>query len=141
VAGEFEKAADRYRVILGYNNRDVLALNNLAYHLATRAGKPGDALPLAEQAYYLSRGEPNVTDTLAWVHHLMGRQDQALRFIAEALRRSPNHGELHFHAAAILDSVGRRDDARAELKRALELNPSLAGRDEVKTLQAKLAQP
>jgi Flp pilus assembly protein TadD len=137
-AGEFDKSADRYRRILANKNSDVLALNNLAFHLATREHKPADALPLAERAYVLSRAEPNVTDTLAWVYHLLGNERDAIRYINEAIARGPKIAETRVHSAAIYAAAGDVAAARKELQTALQLNPGLAARDDVKALQEKL---
>ena len=137
-AGDHGKAAERYRAVLAEQNANVVALNNLAYLLATREGKPADALPLAERAYYVSRGTPVVTDTLAWVQHLLGNGTEAQRLIAQAVRGAPRNAELRYHAAAILQAAGKADAARAELKQAIDLDPALASRDDVKALQERL---
>jgi uncharacterized protein (TIGR03790 family) len=138
--GHHEKAAERYRMMLAVRKDDWAALNNLAYHLATREHKPGDALPLAERAYLTSRGSPVIADTLAWIHHLMGNRAQAGRYIAIALRGAGDTAEIRYHAAAILESAGQTAAARRELDKALELDPKLAEREEVQTLRAAVAK-
>jgi Flp pilus assembly protein TadD len=126
--GEHSAAIARYRQVLALNGNNIVALNNLAYSLAVHEKKPADALPLAERAYTLSRGDANVADTLAWVHHRLGNKTQSGRYIAEALRGAGENGEIRLHAAAILLEAGELEGARRELTRALELEPALEQR-------------
>lgn len=137
-AGESDRAAERYRSVLANNKDHIVALNNLAYLMATRQGKAADALPLAQRAHVLSKGDPLVTDTLAWVHHLAGNQREARRHVMEGLRRAPNSQVLLLHAAAIFLDAGEVDIARKVLQRAVEINPSLAETADVIELRNKL---
>jgi uncharacterized protein (TIGR03790 family) len=137
-AGEYDKAAERYRVILGNKSDDVAALNNLAFYLATRAGKPGDAVPMARRAYTLSHGNPTVADTYAWALYLTGDLPQAARYVGAAVRGAPNSVEIRYHAAAIFLAGGQVDVAKRELAKALELDPALGDRADVKDLRQKL---
>jgi Tfp pilus assembly protein PilF len=135
---EWARAAEAYRGVLALRPNNVTALNNLAYLLAERQGDPKEGLALAERAYFASRGEPNVIDTLAWVHHRLGNPAEARRFIREAVARVPDAAEFRYHAAEIEAAAGDVRAARAELDRALALVPALAGRDDVKALLARL---
>ena len=135
---EYDKAIDRYRRLVASNPNDAIALNNLAYALATRKNQPGDALPLAQRAFTLSSGNATIADTLGWVQHLLGDQTQALRLIAAAAQALPGSAEIRFHLAAVHAATGSLDAARRELAEALKLDPELEKRDEVKALQAKL---
>jgi tetratricopeptide (TPR) repeat protein len=137
-AGEYDKAADRYRAILANQSSDVVAMNNLAYYLAAKAGKADDALPMARRAYTLSQGNPTVADTYAWVLYLSGDLAQAARYVGEAVRGAPGSGEIRFHAAAIYFAGGQLDVAKRELAKALELNPALGEQADVKDLRQKL---
>ncbi len=127
-AGNHDAAIARYREVLDANGNNVIALNNLAFALAVHESAPADALPLAERAYTLSRGDATVADTVAWVHHLLGNRQQAARYMGEALRGAGENGEVRLHAAAILAAAGDVEGARRELAKALELDPTVEQR-------------
>jgi hypothetical protein len=80
-----------------------------------------------------------VTDTLAWVHHLLGNDAEAARLLTDATKRD-TASDVHLHAAIVFEALGRQADALRELDRALERSPALAKNDEVIRLQAKLKQ-
>jgi uncharacterized protein (TIGR03790 family) len=136
--GDLPKAIARYRLIVERSPNDVIALNNLAYRVATFEKKPGDALPIAERAYTLSGGLPLVVDTLGWVHYLNGNVEQALRYLIDASRRAPSVGEIRWHLAIVLGAGGRLEPAAKELKAALDLDKSLESRAETKALRDRL---
>jgi len=137
-AGEYDKAIDRYRRIVANEPTHTIALNNLAYGLATRANRPQEALPHAQKAYALSKADPVIADTLGWVQHLLGNQAEALGLIAAAAQALPGNAEVRFHHAAVLAATGAPDAARLELTEALRLSPDLGLREEVRALQATL---
>jgi Flp pilus assembly protein TadD len=103
-----------------------------------RQKKPADALPLAEKAYTLAPGNGNVADTLAWVHYLAGNKAQAGRYIGEALRGEPNSAEVRLHAAVILLEAGDLEGAKREYAKAVELDATIAERDEAKGIAGRL---
>jgi uncharacterized protein (TIGR03790 family) len=123
--GDHEAAAERYRLALQVNGTSVMALNNLAYEMAVHLDRPGDALPLAERAYALSPGNATVADTVAWVHHLMGNQKEAVRYAQEAVRGTVENPDIWLHVAVILAEVGQLDRAREAFERAVALRPSV----------------
>ena len=136
---EYDKAIERYRRVLELVPNSPTALNNLAYALAVRKGQPMEALPLAEKAYSLAKGSPNVSDTLGWIHHLAGDDTTALRYLEEALQSGGQSAEVQLHAALVYAAAGKSDQAAEALSRALKLDPALADRADVKTLQSKLS--
>lgn len=140
-AGERGKAIERYRRILEVMPDNAIVLNNLAYALAVHEKKPEEALPLAARAYDLAKGSPNIADTLAWVHHLLGKDEKAMSLLSEAAATAPNNAEIQFHLAVVAAAVGQELQARAALARALELDPKLEGREEVRALRARLNPP
>jgi tetratricopeptide (TPR) repeat protein len=137
-AGEYPQAMERYRSVLRQKRDDVVALNNLAYHLAAREQKPGEALELAERARLLAPRSPSVLDTLAWVYHLLGEHETAVRYMEDALRASRS-SDLLVHAAAIYEAVGRAQDARRALDEAVKQRPDLEHSADVQELRRKLA--
>ncbi|MCU0257238.1 MAG: TIGR03790 family protein [Vicinamibacterales bacterium] len=139
--GAIDKAVERYRLALASSPDNLLALNNLAYALATRQADPAGALPYAERAMRLSGGRsPEIADTLAWVQHLLGRDREAADILARIVKAEPAQAAYRLHYAAVLAALGRLAEAGAELKEAVRLDPGLEAGDEVKALRAKLGR-
>ncbi len=138
-AQDYDRAIERYRLVLGAQANNVLALNNLAYALAVRKALPAEALPHAERANRLSGGRsPEIADTFAWVLHLLGRDADALPIQEQAVKGAQASAVHRLHLAAIYAGLGRLDEAMAELKEAVRLQPDLDAGDEVKALRAKI---
>jgi uncharacterized protein (TIGR03790 family) len=135
---EYDKAIERYRAILETDDRNFMALNNLAYVLAVRKQQPQEALPFAQRAYLLTREQALTADTLAWVYHLLGDDKTALTLLKDAVRRIPQHPTLRWHLGAVLLGVGQPDQAIEAVEAAIRLDPSLATDEEVAALRAKL---
>ena len=174
-SGEYDRAIERYRMILSTAPEDVRSLNNLAYLIAVNKGTPTAALPLAEKAhaianaknaqvdldlgasligrsgtpvgalpfnidaYDLSAMKAQISDTVGWIHYLIGNYAQAEPYILEAGTGARLSGEVQFHVASIHAALGRLDAARAALKQALALDSTLAENSQVKALEARLA--
>jgi tetratricopeptide (TPR) repeat protein len=113
----------------------VIALNNAAFALAVHLNKPSDALPLAQRAAALEPRSANVVDTLAWVEHLLGDNENAARHVDNAIRLDPRHAELRLHAAVIHAALGHRQQSDEHLNEALKLEPALQSPPEVERLR------
>lgn len=137
---EWDKSIESYRKIVAVTPNDPVALNNLAYALAVRKGQPAEALGYAERANTLTRGNPTVADTLAWVQHLLGRDRDAAAILGGAVRALPGNAELRLHAAVVYAAIGMIEPAAKELAEALRLDPSLEKSDEVRALRGKLGR-
>lgn len=59
---------------------------------------------------------------LSWV--LIGRPADSIAPLEEAVRRAPTSATIRLNYAVALSTVGRRDDARREATKAIELDPS-----------------
>jgi tetratricopeptide (TPR) repeat protein len=140
-AGEYDKAIERYRAVLGLAPTNLLVLNNLAYALAVRKNQPQEALPLAEKAYSLAPKSADIADTLAWIVHLGGNDRRATGLLAEAMQIAPQNATIHLHAAVVHAALNENDAAQQELNKALQLDPKLAVGDDVQKLRAKLKLP
>jgi Tfp pilus assembly protein PilF len=116
-------------------------LNNLAYALAVRKKTPAEGLPFAEKAYAVAGANPNIADTLAWIVHLMGNDRRANGLLAEAIQAAPQNATMRLHAAIVHSALGEIEPAQQQLTRALELDPKLAGTDDVQQLRVKLKIP
>ncbi|MBP1609458.1 MAG: putative system TPR-repeat lipoprotein [Acidobacteria bacterium] len=137
-AQEYDKAIERYRLLVEIAPENPMILNNLAYALAVRQNNPQEALPLAEKAYNLAKGNPSIADTLGWTYHLSGQDDKALKLLEEATRAAGQKADIHLHFAIVSAATGNKLAAEAALQRALEIDPGLEQREEVKQLKASL---
>jgi uncharacterized protein (TIGR03790 family) len=133
----FEDAARRYQHLVSLAPNDALALNNLAYTLGVHLGKPEDALRYAVRAATLLPRNPSVLDTLGWLHHLTGDDQQAETALRVA--REAANADIWIHSATVHLALGDRAAAEKELAAALEADPSIATRDDVVALKRKLA--
>ena len=137
-AGEYDSAIERYRLVLAATPTDLVAGNNLAYALAVYKNSPKEALPIAQKAYTTSKGEARVTDTLGWIHYLLGNTAEAEALIAQAASLAPTNAEIHLHLAHAHLARNRADLGLAALKRSLQLDAALASREDVKKLRDEL---
>ncbi len=135
---QWDEAIDRYQKVIAKAPNNYVALNNLAYALAIRKNDPAAALPLASRAYILSERDPAIADTLAWVHHLLGRDDTAQPILAMALTRQPKNAEFLMHAAFIFAGTGKVAEATRFLDEAIALDATLDKRDDIQELRKKL---
>jgi tetratricopeptide (TPR) repeat protein len=81
-------------------------------------------------AYAIARNELRARDdvftedTLAWAAAMDGRWDEARRAVARAARWHTQNSLIDYHAGVIAEHFGRRDAAKDDFARALDLNPS-----------------
>lgn len=137
-AGEGDRAIDHYRRILELQPRNAVALNNLAYGLAIHRKAPADGLPFAQKAATLAPNDPTVLDTLGWIEHLLGHEQEAAKVLTTALRLGTRNAEIRLHAAIIYAAAGAVAAAELQLKEALGLDPSIEKRADVQQLKATL---
>jgi len=133
--GDYDRAIERYQQLLKTDPKDWAAANNLAYALAVRKERPGEALGLAERAHALAPNSAQVVDPLAWVQPLLGRNAEAGKLLERAISLDPENAEVRLHAAVVHAANGLLEAARKELDEALRLDPALAPRDEVKAVR------
>lgn len=138
---QYAKAIERYRRVLALSPDDVMALNNIALHLAEQGGAPNEGLRFAERAYRASRQAPLVTDTLGWVYYLTGDPLTAAAYLEAALRALPNHPDVLIHAATVHLAVKDLTRARNEIRAASRLGATVTEREDFKALWAQLLGP
>jgi len=115
-------------------NRDLVV--DLGYALVNRKGASSAAMPFAydegDSAY------AQIADTLGWVHHLLGQEQEAERYLTEAVTGAPGNPMVQVHVGTTLFALGRRTEARNAYERAVRLNPEIETADEAKALKAQL---
>jgi uncharacterized protein (TIGR03790 family) len=140
VTDQVDQAIDRYRRVVALQPQNAVALNNLAYSLATRRKAAAEALPLAERALATAPQNPALIDTVAWIEHLLGRDEAAARRIAAAVSAAPASADIRLHSAIINAAAGARAVAEKDLQAALKLQPELEGSADVKQLKTRLQE-
>jgi tetratricopeptide (TPR) repeat protein len=120
---EHEAARGVYEEAVKLNPKNFVALNNLAYLLSDKLGKPTDAVPYAERAAEIS-GQPQVIDTLGWCRVQTGDASairQAIGDFSKALLLDPQFVPGHYHRAEAYRRDGRLDEAISGYEAALKL--------------------
>jgi tetratricopeptide (TPR) repeat protein len=111
-------------IALGVTNAFTLAAVSGAY--LRLAGRPVEAIELAQRAERLNRSNPFALDALASAMYMTGRIDEGYRFSAVARALTANTSYAHFFDMSLsLASLlaGRRDQAGALADAALAIAP------------------
>jgi arylsulfatase A-like enzyme/Flp pilus assembly protein TadD len=93
---------------------------------AMSQGRPGEALPVLEDLVRRSPGNVPFLSRLSDVQAAIGRHDDAIATVKEAIALNPRLDFLHLHLANTYKSIGRLGEARAEYEAALALNPRMS---------------
>lgn len=136
--GRLKEAAAHYERLLGDNQKSPAILNNLAntyYRLGDRR-----ALDAAEAAYELAPEDVSINDTLGWILANQGQAERSLRYLREAHYRDSGNAEIRYHIAFALEKLGRRDEAKRELKAALGSEQQFDGIEQARKLQQELGK-
>lgn len=109
--GNFLGAVENYQQVLMREPHNALALNNLAYHYLLREVQISQALELAEQAVALERKYAYL-DTLGYAYYLVGRYEEALTLLEEALEGADPEAaeEVAAHMDLVLQALERERD-------------------------------
>ena len=115
-------AIDELRALLAKRPDDPVALNALGYTLVDRTTRYREGYNLIEQALRQTPDSGAVLDSMGWALHRLGRHEEALEYLEKARRRISDP-EVEEHLGAVLMSLGREDEARTTLMRAIERFP------------------
>ncbi|MBQ3809573.1 MAG: hypothetical protein II839_01995, partial [Kiritimatiellae bacterium] len=111
--------------------------NNLAYTLACEGGDLDLAMRLADRSLALEPDSPEALDTLGWIFHLRGDDEEALEMLLRSMKRldaaDRESAEVFDHAGDVLDALGRGSEALAAWAQALRLEPTDARREKVRS--------
>lgn len=125
-------AESRYREVLKIQPENALALNNVAWLMAT-AKKPG-AVALAEKATTLLPNRPVIMDTLALALATEGQLPKAVEVMKKAVALEASNPQLRFNLAKLLISSGDKAGAKAELVTLSQLGTKFPRQAEVSEL-------
>ena len=122
--GRYGEVMDLYRRVLKLNDRDSVAMNNLAWFLAVYSRKTTEAMELINRAIDLEGPLPALLETRAAVHLEAGQTDLAIRDLEEAAAESRSDS-IYFHLAQAYWAAGNRAAARRAFQTAESLGLNL----------------
>ena len=121
--GKTASAIEQYRKTLALDERNIYALNGLAYLLA-ESKQPDEALKYAQKAKELAPDNAAVDDTLGWTYFQKGLYSMAVTQLESANARDGAALRKYHLAMAYLRS-GDPKRGRQTLDAALKINPNL----------------
>jgi tetratricopeptide (TPR) repeat protein len=98
LAGRGAEAEPIYRDVLKEDDRNPVALNNLAWLLAQQPGKAGEALTFVNRAIALYGAQAELLDTRGVVYVVLGQGGPAVADLRRSVRDSPGPSS-YFHLA------------------------------------------
>ncbi len=143
--GRHDQAVASYRKILTMNPQQSLALNNLAALMVARKkytdSDLDEALGMASSAWELQPGNPDIADTLGWIHVLRGAHGQAHPLLRYAVRERPNDVQMRLHWVVALAGLGQKEEALAQLTLVRQQAPDMGRNRMFRTFWSALTQP
>lgn len=94
-AGDNKGAIAEYEAVIARDERNALALNNLAWLYSEMGDKR--ALPTAERAMALQQDNPAVLDTYGWILVQSGQKERGIAQLEKALKLAPDSKEIKQH--------------------------------------------
>lgn len=134
-AKQNDRARVLYERLVGLQPKNPVALNNLAWVLATM-GQPG-AVQRAQEAVALAPDAPSLHDTLAQAYASEGQGAKAIEAQRRAVELAPQDATLRLKLAKFYLDAGQRAPAQKELDQLAKLGDGFARQAEVKQLLAR----
>jgi putative PEP-CTERM system TPR-repeat lipoprotein len=127
-----------YQHVLEIRPNFAPAANNLAYIYAEHENRLDEALELAQLALQSDPDNPQIADTLGWIHYRRGDFDDAVSLLEHSAGELPELAEVHFHLGMAYFKLGNLQSARISLQRALELDSDFRGAEEAQRVLTEL---
>lgn len=121
-AGQFDKAEKAYRRALSFSPLSFDARLGLVYTLNARK-RYGDALKMGRELHQIASWNTWLRRALAYAHYMLGDYEKALmhyRFMVKQWAKDPT---MRTGLGLTLVKLGRREEGRAECRKALESAP------------------
>ncbi|HTQ55329.1 MAG TPA: tetratricopeptide repeat protein [Bryobacteraceae bacterium] len=119
----YPQALDFFRKVVDADPSNVVALNNLAYLLATQTEQFDEALKYAQQVKELAPNDKGVDDTIGWIMYRKGLYRAAVQYLEKAAQDQSDPVVAYHLGLAYLKVGDKRGEPtlRAALKKAPDL--------------------
>jgi tetratricopeptide (TPR) repeat protein len=138
-AGNTAGAVVHYRKVIELEPNNPIALNNLAYRLASDNGQIDEALKYAQQAMETAPEHPAIESTIGWLYYKKGMFDNAVGYLESANKRQPSASHKYLLAMAYL-KVGKRELGQRMYEDARHLDATRPEAQEVERLLAETSK-
>jgi predicted Zn-dependent protease len=137
--GRHDEAIEVFDDMLARNAEQQLARNNLAMLLVTYRKDEASVKRAGELVQVFKDSEnPAFLDTYGWVMHRLGRHEEAVAALGNAVEKLPNAPELRYHLGAAQLAAGDARSARANLEAAIGSKAEFRGVKDAREALAKL---
>jgi len=119
---DFASSEQDLRAILQQDANNAMALNALGYTLTVHTDRYEEAHKLILKALELNPGDPATIDSLGWVSYRLGKYDEAIKHLRDALSKLPDP-EVAAHLGEVLWVTGQQDEAMSVWKKVLANDP------------------
>lgn len=139
--GDFEGAITLYEELYGRDSSNIVVANNLASLLSSHR----DDAESLERAFRIGRrlrglDNPYYQDTYGWLLSRRADHEQALAYLEPAAAALSGDALTQFHLGMTQFELGRWEDARASLGRALAVAGPESGFPQMAVARARLAE-
>ncbi len=131
-----DESITEYRVILKQDQKNLIALNNLAWFLQDK--NPQEALEYAKRADEIQPESPEIMDTLAMVMLKNDQARQAQRVMDKVIKLAPENLSMKFHSAKVDIAAGDRSTAEVKLTEIMGAGKEFSEKEEAKRLLEQL---
>lgn len=130
LAGRFAEAITAYDALHRDHPGSDVVVNNLASLLSEQGTEQAGWVRAYELAQRFRRSDvPYFKDTLGWASYRLGKVEEGLALIAEAVRQMPEQPVFRYHLGMSYAALDKTELARQELEKALELSQGHSDHD------------
>jgi predicted Zn-dependent protease len=117
--GRYEDAQTLYSEVIKLDEKNAIALNNLAWLTALREGKMQEALTMINKAIAAAGPTPALLDTRGIIYVSLGEHDRAIKDLDYSNARAPAAAS-YFHLARAYHAAKNRGGAERAMQRAVQ---------------------
>ncbi len=123
--GDVDGADVAFSSALEITPDDPMRMNNLGYLYADEGINLDKSVALLRVAVEKMPSSAMVLDSMGWALYKIGKYEESLKYMEDAVTNNPNMAELRYHLGVVLVETGDVKRAKIELGKALYLDDSL----------------
>ena len=136
--GKTALAMKAFKNELKNNPTHIISLNNLAWHYGVTEKNLSKAKPYMHKLDSLRANDPRILDTQGWIYAINGKLKDAEEKLTTAMTIWPSHPSILYHLAWVQKKLGKTDDAKMNVAKALDSKSNYPERKEANKLALEL---